>query len=98
MGVCDIFNGKFTLVLRLRSIVAACTFHPLGGTTVALLGTTQSDNLLAAYRTTIVFPICFILKEDCKSFITRDDSIKIRILTEEWGDDDPRCEFPKRSI
>ena len=33
------------------------------------------------------FDIAVILKEDCKSFIIRDDSIKICILTEEWGDD-----------
>ena len=32
------------------------------------------------------YDIAVILKEDCKSFITRDDSIKLRISTEEWGD------------
>ena len=44
------------------------------------------------------YDLAAILKEDCKSFIIRDDSIKIRILTEERGDDDLRCEFPKRSV
>ena len=34
------------------------------------------------------YDIAVILKEVCKLFIIRDDSIKIRILTEEWGDDD----------
>ena len=38
MGVCDIYNGKFTRDSRVRSIVAAHTFHPPGGTTVALSG------------------------------------------------------------
>ena len=44
------------------------------------------------------YDIAVILKEDCKAYIIRDDSIKIRILTEEWGDDALRYEFPKRSV
>ena len=45
------------------------------------------------------YDIAVILKEDCKSFIIRDDFIKLHILTEEWGDDDLyRYEFQKRSV
>ena len=44
------------------------------------------------------YGIAVILKEDCKSFIIKDDSIKIRILTEEWGNDDLTYEFQKRCL
>ena len=42
------------------------------------------------------YDIAVILKDDCWSNIIRDDTIKTCILTEEWGDDAFKYEFPKR--